>query len=116
MICRIGIIFRRRAADGRSNGLHRLCGHSVFINFCIDFICLYLSAKLCACPAGIARTALGSALGGLYAVAALRSTRCPPRPSCRCICWRRSSSALRPSSAATGKDAALLRAVHRRQR
>lgn len=42
-----------------------------FINFCIDFICLYLSAKLCACPAGIARTALGSALGGLYAVAAL---------------------------------------------
>ena len=29
-----------------------------FINFCIDFICLYLSAKLCACPAGIARTAL----------------------------------------------------------
>lgn len=42
-----------------------------FINFCIDFICLYLSAKLCACPAGIARTALASALGGLYAIAAL---------------------------------------------
>lgn len=74
-----------------------------FINFCIDFICLYLSAKLCACPAGIARTALGSALGGLYAVAALALDALPPRPSCRCICWRRSSSALRPSSAATGK-------------
>lgn len=60
-----------------------------FINFCIDFICLYLSAKLCACPAGIARTALASALAGYTPSPRWRSTRCPFPPSCRCICWRR---------------------------
>lgn len=75
-----------------------------FINFCIDFICLYLSAKLCACPAGIARTALGSALGGLYAVAALALDALPAAAKLPLAsAGRRSSSALRPSSAATGK-------------
>lgn len=41
------------------------------INFSMDFLCLYLVAKLLAKPFSLLRGALSSTLGGIYAVAAL---------------------------------------------
>lgn len=42
-----------------------------FVNFCMDFQCLFLTAKLLGRPFPVWRGALFSALGALYAVAAL---------------------------------------------
>lgn len=42
-----------------------------FVNFCMDFQCLFLSAKLLRRPFSVWRGALASALGAVYAVAAL---------------------------------------------
>ena len=42
-----------------------------FVNFCMDFQCLFLTAKLLHRPFPVWRSALFSALGALYAVAAL---------------------------------------------
>lgn len=42
-----------------------------FVNFCMDFQCLFLAAKLLRRPFSIPRGALFSALGALYACAAL---------------------------------------------
>ena len=42
-----------------------------FVNFCMDFQCLFLSAKLLRRPFSVCRGALVSALGAVYAVAVL---------------------------------------------
>ena len=42
-----------------------------FVNFCMDFQCLFLTAKLMRRPCHVWRTVLASALGALYACAAL---------------------------------------------
>ena len=42
-----------------------------FVNFCMDFQCLFLTAKLMRRPCYVLRSALASALGALYACAAL---------------------------------------------
>ena len=49
------------------------------INFCLDFICLYITSRLCSCPASIWRTLGAAAIGGIYSAAALMmSAMCTP--------------------------------------
>ena len=49
------------------------------INFCLDFICLYITSRLCSCPASIWRTLGAAAIGGIYSAAALMmSAICTP--------------------------------------
>lgn len=49
----------------------------ILINFCVDFICLFLAARICAVPARAWRLTLGSLAGALYMLVTLYVSSLP---------------------------------------